>query len=437
MYVPLDHLYHWIASLAPQAVNIYYFYPHGSKNLENVISFPKMKSQLHKKELSILPSIFCFDQEPLNFDYYEQADVTTLINNTDPRFGAHLYLDFFNTFKNINIAVNYSNTSVYDSTILVHSETNSLDVLKYQNAGYIPVHYWCHAVIAKDWFRYAQHDHRLEQKNIAKDFLIYARDWSGNREYRLKFLELIYQAQLVSDSVCYFNEVSANQKCYYMDYEFQNPKLKISSIDLAQGLTKSVVDSSASGYYDVDDIASTNISIILETQFDGSKIHLTEKICRALACGHPFVLAAGTGALAYLKHYGFKTFDPWLDESYDLETDSVQRLQKIVDTMKKFTSLESSKKTQVVNQLNLIADYNKKRFFSDEFFQQVSHELEHGLLQACELVKPTQASNWLLRRKIAKKVFQQLESSASYVRYDQRYPNLSQHLHLVRQLRRG
>lgn len=437
MYIPLDHLYHWIANLAPQAVNIYYFYPHGSKNLENVISFPKMTSQLHKKELSTFPSIFCFDQEPLDFDYYEQMDASAMINNTDFKFGAHLYLDFFKTLKNINIAANYSNSSVYDSTILIHSEVNSSDVLKYQNAGYIPVHYWCHAVIAKDWFRYAQLDHRLKQSKITKDFLIYARDWTGNREYRLKFLELIHQAQLVSDSLCYFNDVSSSQQCHYTDYKFKNPKLQISSINLAQGLTQSTVDSSASGYYDVDDIVSTNVSVILETQFDDTKIHLTEKICRALACGHPFFLAAGPGALSYLKHYGFKTFDPWLDESYDLETDSFQRLQKIVYSMKKFANLETTKKTQVIDQINLVAQYNKQRFFSTEFWQQVSDELQQGLSKACDLVKSTKASNWLLRRKVAKKVFRQLENSDRYVRYDQRYPDLAQHLRLVRQLRCG
>jgi hypothetical protein len=48
---------------------------------------------------------------------------------------------------------------------------------------------------------------------------------------------------------------------------------------------------------------------VAETVFD-TRIHLTEKTLRPIACGHPFILAAGPGSLKYLQTYGFRTFSP-------------------------------------------------------------------------------------------------------------------------------
>jgi hypothetical protein len=87
--------------------------------------------------------------------------------------------------------------------------------------------------------------------------------------------------------------------------------------------------SAASADYDPNDFINSEISVILETVFDDRRIHLTEKTLKPIACGHPFILAAGPGALEYIRSYGFKTFAPYIDESYDQETDSLKRLEKI------------------------------------------------------------------------------------------------------------
>ena len=45
----------------------------------------------------------------------------------------------------------------------------------------------------------------------------------------------------------------------------------------------------------------------------------------------PFILVAPYGTLQYLKEFGFRTWDQWWDESYDLEPDPAKRLLKIFD----------------------------------------------------------------------------------------------------------
>lgn len=67
--------------------------------------------------------------------------------------------------------------------------------------------------------------------------------------------------------------------------------------------------------------------IVTETSFD--KLFLSEKIYRPIQNCQPFVLLGPIGALAKLHEYGFRTFSPILDESYDLLTDEEQRFSII------------------------------------------------------------------------------------------------------------
>ena len=79
--------------------------------------------------------------------------------------------------------------------------------------------------------------------------------------------------------------------------------------------------------------------------------------------------------MAYLRHYGFKTFGSVFDESYDSETDYIIRMEKIIKTMKQIQTLTAADWQEI----NRIAEHNREHFFSDEFINQVSSELQHNL----------------------------------------------------------
>jgi hypothetical protein len=234
------------------------------------------------------------------------------------------------------------------------------------------------------------------------------------------------------------NKVPGPGKYFKHNFDYANTldrtsyffKQNVKSEDpLEKHLNISTVSASASADYDVEDHLSTSISVVLETQFDGTKIHLTEKICRALACGHPFILAAGPGSLRYLKTYGFETFSPWLDESYDTEVDSASRLEKIINSMKKFSALPQAQKTQTLEQINQIAQRNKQRFFSNDFYHCLSQELQTGLSEAFAKAVKTQATRWLGKRRRAKKLLKTNHGS--------RYAQLSDHVKIVRAARKN
>jgi hypothetical protein len=189
---------------------------------------------------------------------------------------------------------------------------------------------------------------------------------------------------------------------HYSEYEFLNPKFKLSNPEKISQIKNNNFSSTASADYDYQDFINTQISVVLETVFDDSRIHLTEKTLRPIACGHPFLLAAGPNSLEYIRSYGFKTFAPWIDESYDLETDSFKRLEKIINSMKQIQKLQGTELENFSRAVKEIADYNKEHFFSERFFVILEEELKNNLIEPFKLVKQTQGKYYMGALKIRK-----------------------------------
>jgi hypothetical protein len=212
----------------------------------------------------------------------------------------------------------------------------------------------------------------------------------------LKFLDLLLDANLLDD--CEISTQHTNsQGVHLKDYQIQDPRFVVDTARLLS-IPDNGVPAASSADYDTDDFVSTAISVVLETVVD-SKIHLTEKILRAIACGHGFVLMAGPESLAYLRRYGFRTFGSVFDESYDAEKDTVKRLEKVIATMQQIKNL-SAVDWQEINE---IAAYNRTRFFSEDFANQVHDELKSNLAPAVELCMNNRGNLWWESRKMARK----------------------------------
>jgi hypothetical protein len=409
MTIPLDNLYHWIRGLVQHPVILYVFRPHGSKDIFDLSPLDQAGDKMDLKDLMI-PNIVCHDQEPLDYASHvwdHNLERISAWHSTTRSGRGHGRLDPITGLKMLffyieNPVTNHGFTYLginqwdCDWIILLHSEINSDDVEKFSHKKFLPVYYWCHAVLARDWYRFAQHDVRLHQKNIKKTFLIYCRDWTPIREYRLKFLDLLLNANLLDD--CHIStQHTSTQGIHLKDYQIQDPRFVVDTVRLL-----SIPDNhslaTASADYNADDFVSTTLSVVLETVVD-SKIHLTEKILRAIACGHAFVLVAGPGSLTYLRRYGFRTFGKVFDESYDAEKDTVTRLEKVIVTMQQVKNLSAAEWQEV----NEIAAYNQSRFFSEDFANQVCDELKSNLAPAVEFCMHNRgALNWKMR-KMARK----------------------------------
>jgi len=410
MNIPIDNLYHWVQSIIPVPTVIYRFYPHGSKNISDLT--PLNTHNLEKLTHFINIPVVANDQEPLDYNVYTNIDPVSLhcflIGFTEhPEYPSVIEISSQLAVDKNLLAIPLLHGSLYEQAILLHSEKNSADLEQYSQNNFLTVYYWCHAIIARDWYRFAEIDAQLvPQSHIQEKFLIYNRAWGNTREYRLKFMELLIEHGLHESSKTSISKMSeGNQGYHYRDHKFKNINFALKDSTVLDLLKDNQCDSNESAQYNCDDFNSTAISVVLETMFDDSRIHLTEKILRPIACGHPFVLAAGPGSLEYLRSYGFRTFALWIDESYDQETDSLRRLEKIINSMNKINLLDATEFDQFLIEIRHIADFNKKHFFSDAFQQQVIEELKTNLTHAIQHIKkPRGIFARTKRKKILKAV---------------------------------
>ena len=370
MSVPLDRLYNHLDGLCNHDALIYRFTPHGSKKLEHL-------QELHEYykanwfDCITRPNMICHDQEPLNFKFYSKSQMIDAISLTAPDATEK----FSRWFDSMNIRVMLSNRhSLYDVTMITHSEKNSTELEQYELAGFAGVYWWAHAAIAADWYRYAKHDPMLavDFDKIDCDFLVYNRAWSGTREYRLKFTELVVSAGIQDHCQMRFTPICDDTN--YKNFFATNPALAISNHTLENYFEPAVADANASADYNNLDYQHTAIEVVLETLFDDSRWHLTEKALRPIAVGRPFILAATAGSLEYLRSYGFETFNGLIDESYDTVTDPAERLQCICQEMLRISQLPQEQKQQLWIKLYEIAKRNQELFFSTEWQQGIFDE---------------------------------------------------------------
>ena len=374
MSVPLDRLYHFIEKIAIKnygaPVIIYRFWPNGSKNIEDLN--PLKSSANSWYECVVRPGVWCHDQEPLDYDFFQAQT-------------RHLDFPWNDLIRSLAIPVWRQNLmyycTVFSKNLLVHSEQRSKNLEKYATESF-PVYYWSHALIARDWFRYAEHEDFT--KDVSKEFLIYNRAWSGTREYRLRFSDLLIEHQLIDHCLTFCSPTEDGK--HYETHVFQNPVWRPRHV-LENYFPPSQVKACASADFITEDYRSTAVEIVLETLFDDDRLHLTEKSLRPIACRQPFILVATHGSLQYLRNYGFKTFDSVWDETYDMIEDPYQRMQAIIRTMREITAWSDVQRRDNVQLMAQIADHNHKHFFSEGFSNQVIDELDTNMTKAFDQIK--------------------------------------------------
>jgi hypothetical protein len=381
MSVPLDRLYNYLDDCVNHDLVIYRWAPHGSRKLEDLTQLNKYPIQ----EFNTGALMVCHDQEPLNWRFYSRSDIIQATRDWITKIpalhflAAPLLLEYQADFH-LRSVIGCDN--FFDKTLLLHSECRSAHLQIYQKHDFIPVYVWSHAIIALDWFRYAQHDPALIYKptHIQKTFLIYNRAWSGTREYRLYFAQQLVANNLTQHTQMSFAAIDNNT--HYVDHVFANKKFQIHMQNLEQFYSINTADSNNSADYCGTDYAACGIEIVLETLFDDERLHLTEKILRPIACGKPFLMVATAGSLQYLRDYGFETFADVIDESYDTIADSRDRLDAVIKEMKRISALDANVKQVLYTKLHEIAQRNKQRFFNglfDQVIEEYKTNLDHAM----------------------------------------------------------
>jgi len=228
--------------------------------------------------------------------------------------------------------------------------------------------------------------HRVEQKQIdivrdyqltnpSRTFL----DMNGkpHKYMRLRHVVHLWNRKLIDHGLINLYRTQEDLRLFNADKYYELVKDIINENDwlrfwrwwphswenIDENKTKSLYGKHHSGYpYDVNLFKQTFMSLVSETHSGhatcNNQFFLSEKLVKAIGNGHPFVVLSTPKYLQQLKEYGYNTFSPFFDESYDNEEDTELRMVKAIDTMEKICNEGVS-----VQALGL-AQQNQKILFS-------------------------------------------------------------------------
>jgi len=348
----LDRFYNILHSnfIQPLRGQSHYFYPFGTYDQTLFLGLDKFNSNQHhlSKEIKIGGAIKCyyFDQEP----FY---NLTPILDRVVKSTTDHPTLT-----KKIHI--------------LANSEISELKTQYCKQYKLYDWYYFFHGFAALDWYRDFEYANPTVFDNYQKVFICYNHLTSKLRSYRLHLVSNLIEQDLVkyghvslslTDPYGSWQETVADQD-NPLDHRARS-KITESLNTLKGPLTieHDVPTGSMSANVSLDQLTSALWHVVTETIYYDDKLHLTEKVFKPIVAKRPFILAAAPGNLAYLKRYGFKTFDQWIDESYDLEPDHYIRIEKITAEINRLCNLGPDKLKQIHREMQAVLEYNYQFFY--------------------------------------------------------------------------
>lgn len=341
---------------------VLYLMPYGSTQPENIESLSDNIGAFHA-DVKDGPLFICYDQEPILGEYnYPLFDAVDL--KQGPK-------------------------------VLVSTEKDSdpLERIK-QRYGWESVYYFHHAFAAHDWFRGYRYDSRLlnpKDRTIKKKYITFNRITSGLRVYRsLLIAELIKHNILAEGHVSYNDACSENGANYISNLSDARENRIITQETLLETVKyldqaplplridypdEQFIPNHSFQLSAVEQTQESFVYVVTETCYWERKHHLTEKIFKPIVSKMPFVLVGPAHNLKYLREYGFKTFDKWIDESYDDIEDPILRMRAIGRTMSNICSNSESELYDILQEMTTVLEHNYNLFYSNEFLDHCWDEL--------------------------------------------------------------
>lgn len=357
----LDSFYNVISKnlLEPLLVNHYYFEPFGSTKEQDLQAGYENKSNLTNL-------VIFHDQEPINvfqlkkiLAYFEltQCLHTHYAGMGKIMYGQHKFLLLANSEISLDKKTTLNNIDFYDW------------------------YYFYHGFAALDWFKNIKYLPPIT--SYSKLFISFNNLFNGNRNYRLIFIAKLMDKNLHNFGLISLNQVDTahkiKQEIFSNDSVLSKENKKLIYKQLYNNTSQFVIDQKISqGILSANDNLETLsqglFHIVTETIFYENKLHLTEKIFKPIVARRPFILLCAPHNLNYLKKYGFKTFEQWIDESYDSEPDHNRRIEMVVTEIEKLARLSDNELNKMYLEMQEVLNYNFNWFYTG-FKEKIVHEL--------------------------------------------------------------
>ena len=166
------------------------------------------------------------------------------------------------------------------------------------------------------------------------------------RPHRIWFYSHLYYNNLLDKGLVSMNPYQATDMVWWEERTMEGERfaepLKILPLDVYGKSNKEFGDNFYINRFNPEVCLDTWVNVIPEASYgdmDGN-VFLSEKTFKAIVCHHPFIILGSKGSLKELRKLGYKTFDRWIDESYD-ELDTWERFEAITEAIKKIDAIEN------------------------------------------------------------------------------------------------
>jgi hypothetical protein len=217
----------------------------------------------------------------------------------------------------------------------------------------------------------------LERKNYNKKFINFNRRWRLHRPLLVMILrdrDLIKHGYVslgesdlpggnwerkINELQRYYKDAPQILEIIDRNHDIVDmPNLYLDTMDLVTNRAEQT--DSTNLYY-----SDSYFSVITETTYHTDSGHdgvpfLSEKVFKAVAMKHPFILVTAPNTLQYLKKLGYKTFSSIIDESYDTELNDAARIIKIANEIQRLCNLSETELDSFLESARKICSYNYK-----------------------------------------------------------------------------
>jgi len=212
-------------------------------------------------------------------------------------------------------------------------------------------------------------------KDIKKKFLCFNRELG--HPHRLFLLTLLKEKNLLKDGMVSFNKINDYHKQVLRNNLFGHFNLGKNLVRKHGKILKDLqkdspsiidVDEWETNHYDTSPswpYEQTFFSLVSETHFVQDTLNLSEKLYKSMANNHLFIVVGTYGTLKSLQERGFKTFEPYIDESYDKEKDPYKRIKMIVTEVERLCRLSDREIKEIIVKTEEVVKYNYDTLIND------------------------------------------------------------------------
>lgn len=189
------------------------------------------------------------------------------------------------------------------------------------------------------------------------------------RAHRIWFFKYLHDANLINDNIISMNEFNHIQSFYdgrylnideWTDLSRFIPRLPPQN---PEGCDLDDFSNQDCGKYlnqlNEQIMLDTWLTVVSEASFGDHELtcFLSEKTFKPIACYHPFIIFGNKGSLEHIRNLGYKTFHPFIDETYDT-LPTWERIDAITKELIRINNFKPDEKLDWYKNLKNILEHN-------------------------------------------------------------------------------